>query len=137
MYQFDMLGGRSTVKIFNLIRLVVFQRWRSSIWYVLYQDQRSISSIWYIWRKISSEYRLLDVFWPWSTVNINFWVCFAEDQRSTSTFGCVLILINGQDWLLNLFICSRSTVNIDFWMCFAQDQQSTSTFGCVLILING
>ena len=47
---------------------------------------------------------------------------YDQDQRSRSSFGCVLAKINGQDLVL---------------MHFDRDQRSRSSFGWVLAKING
>ena len=47
---------------------------------------------------------------------------FEQDQRSRSSFGCVLSKINGLDLVLD---------------GYDQDQRSRSSFGCILTKING
>ena len=87
------------------------------------QDQQSRSTLGCVLTNINGQDRLLDVFWPWSMVKIDFWICFAQDQWSGST--------------LDVFICSRSTMYNEFWEFLDPDQRLRSIFGFFFTMING
>ena len=122
------------VKIVNWMCFNLDQLSKSTLGFMLINDQRSRSTLEFILIKINGQDRLLDAFWPWSTVKI--------------IFGIYFDMINNLDRLLEAFwpwstvkidftIWSRSMVKIDLWMHFDQGQWSRLTLECVLTMING
>ena len=119
------------------------------------QDKRSRSTFGCVFTKMNGQDKILDAFWSWWTVKIDFQMFFDQHQRSWSNFGCILsvinaqyqlldtfwpwstikisfwmflAIINGQDWLLEAF-WPWSIVIINFWILFNPDQRSRTTFG--------
>ena len=68
----------------------------------------------YLLTKIDGQDQLSDVFLPWSTVKINFRMCFYHDRRLRSTFGCVLTTIKSGFSPL-IFVKTNSKVAFDRW----------------------